>query len=139
MNAVQTSQATLPATPKFEATELVTPPPTHWPTMPGLTGAAILFSIGFVILAKVRRDVRVDDVKAAKAVRFSAATRILAAIACLIGGYHLCAWSLDERLLPLRVNVEMGWLVPLLAVIAVALSSGVDLIQRKFDAEQEVR
>ena len=93
--------------------------------------------IGFVVLAKVRRDVRAEDVKADLVSRFSAATRVLAAIACLICGYHLCAWSLDERMLPLRVPVEKWWLVPLIAVIAVAASCGVDLIQRRFDAEQE--
>lgn len=137
MNAVQTKQPAPSSAPKFEATELVPQVPNHWPTIPGISGAVIFFVIGFVILAKVRRDVRAEDVKAALASRFSASTRVLAAIACLISGYHLCAWSLDERMLPLRVPVEKWWLVPVIAGFAVAASCGVDLVQRRFDAEQE--
>ena len=137
MNAVQASQPALPGPPRFEATEFVASQPDHWPTIPGISGAVIFFAFGFVLLAKVRREVRAEDVKSGKEVRFSAATRVLAAIASLICGYHLCAWSLDARMLPLRVPVEKWWLVPVIAVVAVAASIGADLLQRRFDREQE--
>ena len=140
MNAAQTIQSSAAQSPKLEATELVAPPAIHWPTIPGLSGAMVLFTIGFVILFKVRREVRADDIKTvAIASRFSASTRILAALSCLIGGYHLCAWSLDERLLPLRVPVERGWIVLVVAVLAIAASAGVDLIQRRFDADHKTK
>ena len=126
----------LPAGPKFEALQFVPPPAKHWPMIPGLLSAAFLFVVGFVILAKVRRNVRAEEVVATVG-RFSQSTRIITALTCLIGGYHLAAWSLDERVLPLRVAVERGWLVPLIGLLAIGASCGVDFVQRKFDSEEK--
>lgn len=108
----------------------------HWPTVPGCAGAIVLFAIGFVILAKARREVRAEDLKAsALAAGWSVSTRILTSISCLIGAYHLCAWSLDERLLPLRVPVENWWVVPVISALAITASGGVDLVLRRLDRE----
>ena len=125
-------------TPRLEAT---TPaPPTHGPTAPGvlgafgLVGAIILFVAGFMLFAKVRRTLRAQDV--AKPVRsISDSTKTIAAFAAIITGYHLCAWSLDDRWLPLRAPVERWWLVPGLAIAAILASFGVDLVQSHFDKD----
>ena len=140
MNAAETIQTSPTRSPSFEATEPALPAAQHWPTVPGCAGAIVLFAIGFVILARVRREVRADDLKASSPGNgWSASTRILTAISCLIGAYHLCAWSLDERLLPLRVPAASWWVVPVIAVLAIAASGGVDLVLRRFDADARAK